>query len=81
MCARQPREHYTTYWMAFLTQAGVTLGLASNVSDKFAWGPDFSASIVSVVVINQMIGPVRASTPCPRQPPSEYSRPWRHGAN
>ena len=43
--------------MAFMTQAGVTLGLAQTVSAHFTWGPDFTASIVAVVVCNQIVGP------------------------
>ena len=41
--------------MAFLTQAGVTLGLAQQAGAKFAWGPDFNATIVAVSVINQVV--------------------------
>jgi hypothetical protein len=55
--AQQPPEHRNLYWMAFLTQAGVTLGLAQSVSAHFEWGPDFAASIVAVVVCNQVVGP------------------------
>ena len=56
-CAQQPIEHTTTYWMAFLTQAGVTLGLAQSASAHFVWGPDFAASIIGVSVLNQVVGP------------------------
>lgn len=55
--AEQPREFRHRYWMAFITQAGVTLGLAQSVSAHFDWGPDFAASIVAVVVCNQVVGP------------------------
>eukprot|EP00966_Prymnesium_polylepis_P188538 4368888-Prymnesium_polylepis.1 len=43
--------------MAFMTQAGVTLGLAAKVSSDFAWGADFSTAVVAVVVLNQVVGP------------------------
>lgn len=56
-CARQPPDHVSNYWMAFLTQAGVTLGLAQSASAHFAWGPDFAASIIAASVLNQVIGP------------------------
>lgn len=56
-CAASPPEHYQRYWMAFLTQAGVTLGLAQSASAHFQWGPDFAATIVAVVVCNQVVGP------------------------
>ncbi len=54
---RQPAEFTSRYWMAFLTQAGVTLGLAQAVASRFVWGPDFSACIVALVVCNQIVGP------------------------
>jgi len=53
----QPAEYYNRYWMAFLTQAGVTLGLAQTVAPHFSWGPDFAACIVALVVCNQVVGP------------------------
>ncbi|KAL3921296.1 MAG: hypothetical protein SGPRY_004953 [Prymnesium sp.] len=46
-------EVCSRYWMTFLTQAGVTLGLAAEASSHFQWGPDFAATIVGVVVCNQ----------------------------
>ena len=55
--SQQPAHFRTKYWMAFMTQAGVTLGLAQTVSAHFTWGPDFTASIVAVVVCNQIVGP------------------------
>ena len=55
--ANQPVEFQRRYWMAFLTQAGVTLGLAQQAAGNFAWGPDFNATIVAVSVINQVVGP------------------------
>ena len=53
----QPAEYYDRYWMSFLTQAGVTLGLAQSVAPHFVWGPDFAACIVALVVCNQIVGP------------------------
>ncbi len=42
-----------------LAQAGVSLGLASEVAVKFpGWGPKFQTMIISVVLINQFAGPV-----------------------
>lgn len=47
-----------TYWMAFITQAGVGLGLAKEVRMEFPqWGPSFSTVIISVIVLNQIVGP------------------------
>ena len=45
-------------WLAFLTQAGVGLGLAEEVGDKFAgWGADLRSSLVATIVLNQLVGP------------------------
>ena len=55
--SQQPEEFRCRYWMGFLTQAGVTLGLAKDASAHFSWGPDFNATIVAVSVINQIVGP------------------------
>ena len=42
-----------------LAQAGVSLGLASEVAVKFPdWGRNFQTSIIAVVLINQFVGPV-----------------------
>nr|WP_319396142.1 PTS sugar transporter subunit IIA [uncultured Desulfobacter sp.] len=47
-----------TYWMAFITQAGVGLGLAKEVGIEFPqWGPSFSTILISVIVLNQIVGP------------------------
>lgn len=46
------------YWMAFITQAGVGLGLAKEVGIEFPqWGPSFSTILISVIVLNQIVGP------------------------
>ncbi len=47
------------YGISFLTQAGVSLGLALEVVRRFPdWGPDFATIAVSAISINQLIGPV-----------------------
>ncbi len=47
-----------TYWMAFITQAGVGLGLAKEAGMEFPqWGPSFSTIMISVIVLNQIVGP------------------------
>lgn len=46
-------------WMTMLAQAGVSLGLAAEVAVKFPeWGSKFQTTIISVVLINQFVGPV-----------------------
>ena len=45
-------------WMAFVTQAGVGLGLAKGVADQFpGWGQTFATVIISVIIVNQILGP------------------------
>ena len=45
-------------WMPYVTQAGVGLGLATIVANTFpSWGYEFSTLIISVIVINQIVGP------------------------
>lgn len=45
-------------WMPFVTQAGVGLGLATQVALEFPeWGNEFASIIIAVIVLNQFIGP------------------------
>lgn len=45
-------------WMAYITQAGVGLGLAKQVVVEFPdWGNPFATGIISVIVLNQIAGP------------------------
>lgn len=51
-------KHNRIYWMSYITQAGVGLGLAKEVAIEFPeWGPALATIIISVIVLNQMIGP------------------------
>lgn len=46
-------------WMGFISQAGVSLGLAVTISRTFPkWGPNLETLIISVVTIHEIIGPV-----------------------
>lgn len=46
-------------WLTLLSQAGVALGLAISTKEQFpAWGQRFETLVISVVVLNQIIGPV-----------------------
>ena len=57
--AGDPAQHNRLSWMAYVTQAGVGLGLAKEVADEFSvWGGDFATMIISVIVLNQIVGPV-----------------------
>lgn len=71
---RMPQQHTNYAWMALITQAGVTLGLAQQVAAQFSWGPPFATAIIGAVVLNQFVGPplmkyaisVRTGRPAPR---------------
>lgn len=45
-------------WMGFLAKAGVTLGVANIVRDRFPmWGTDVATVIIAMIAVNQLIGP------------------------
>ena len=45
-------------WLAFITQAGVGLGLTEQIGEKFpSWGLTLESSLVGVIVLNQLVGP------------------------
>ena len=45
-------------WCTLLAQAGVAMGLAIEVQGDFHWGDKFSNVVLSVIVLNQIIGPI-----------------------
>ncbi|MBW2123832.1 MAG: cation:proton antiporter [Deltaproteobacteria bacterium] len=54
-----PPTFYRNSWLAFVTQAGVSLGLAAIVARRFPqWGVSFATIVVAVIAVNQLIGPV-----------------------
>eukprot|EP00501_MAST-03F_sp_TOSAG23-6_P000683 GSMAST32.ASY1.ANO1.710.1 assembled CDS len=54
----EPDDENKSSWMAYITQAGVALGLAKKVHLEYSgWGGAFATTMISVVVINQIIGP------------------------
>ena len=56
--AKDPPKYKKVGWMPYVTQAGVALGLATIVSAEFPeWGAEFATLIISVIVINQFVGP------------------------
>lgn len=56
--AGDPMAHNRVGWMAYITQAGVGLGLAKEVGVEFpAWGLAFATTMISVIVVNQIVGP------------------------
>jgi len=53
-----PVQLYKHSWMAYITQAGVALGLISIISKKIpTWGNELATTLIAVVVINLVIGP------------------------
>jgi Trk K+ transport system NAD-binding subunit/Kef-type K+ transport system membrane component KefB len=51
-------QHVRLGWMAYVTQAGVGLGLAKDVADEFpAFGSEFATMIIAIIVLNQIVGP------------------------
>lgn len=57
--AGDPMQHNRLGWMAYITQAGIGLGLAKQMASEFPdWGADFATVIIAVIVLNQIIGPV-----------------------
>jgi len=45
-------------WMAFVTQAGIGLGLAREVAVEFpGWGDSFATMMIAVIILNQLVGP------------------------
>lgn len=56
--AKDDPRHRAVGWMPYVTQAGVGLGLAIEVSAEFpTWGSEFATIIIAVIVLNQLIGP------------------------
>jgi len=56
--AGDPKEYNRISWTPYVTQAGVALGLVSIVSQKYPeWGVEFATVLVTVIVINQIVGP------------------------
>lgn len=52
----QPYAH--NMWTGFLAQAGVTIGIASIIAERFAWGMEIETIVLSMVALNQLAGPV-----------------------
>jgi len=53
-----PKIYKRIAWMPFITQAGVSLALITEVADEFTlWGSEFATIMITVIVMNQIIGP------------------------
>ncbi|MFQ5683747.1 MAG: cation:proton antiporter [Candidatus Binatia bacterium] len=59
MVAGDPMKQNRISWLAYVTQAGVGLGLAEEVAVEFPqWGATFATMMIAVIVLNQIVGPV-----------------------
>jgi Kef-type K+ transport system membrane component KefB len=56
--AHDIRPYAHRMWSGFLAQAGVTIGIASLIERRFAWGAQMETIVLAVVAINQLIGPI-----------------------
>lgn len=56
--AGDPDEIRHHAWLGFVAQAGVTLGIANMVRDRFPiWGLDVATIIIAMIAVNQLLGP------------------------
>jgi Kef-type K+ transport system membrane component KefB len=54
-----PPQYNQTAWMAYLTQAGVAIGLAQLAMRKFpAIGTYLTTVVLAVICLNQIVGPI-----------------------
>jgi hypothetical protein len=53
-----PRRYHPQGWLAYVTQAGMSLGFASEIARVFPlWGPTLQSTLMSVILLNQLAGP------------------------
>lgn len=56
--AGDPPQYNRLSWMAYITQAGVGLGLAKEAAIEFpVLGDNFATLLIAVIVISQLVGP------------------------
>jgi len=57
--AADPPEYRRYAWLGFVTQAGVSIALASQLAAVFGdWGRKLGTLLIAAIAINQIIGPV-----------------------
>ncbi|MBS3819685.1 cation:proton antiporter [bacterium] len=57
--AKNPPKIYKNVWLGFITQAGVSLGLLTEVARRFPEiGPSVQTILVATIIMNQIIGPI-----------------------
>ena len=52
------RPFSKTLWLGLLSQAGVTIGIASIIERTFDFGGELKTIVLAVVAINQIVGPI-----------------------
>jgi Kef-type K+ transport system membrane component KefB len=59
---KMPQDRALRLWMGLLPQAGVALGLAGIIGQQFSstFGNSFQSTVLGVILVNQVIGPVFA---------------------
>lgn len=58
IAAGSAMRHNRVAWMAYITQAGVGIGLAQEAAVEFPeWGTAFATTMIAVIVLNQLVGP------------------------
>ena len=56
--AGDPSKYMKLSWMPYVTQAGISLGLATIIASAFpGWGDGFTTILISVIVLNEIVGP------------------------
>ena len=57
--AKNKPKIYKNVWLGFITQAGVSLGLLTEVTRRFPEiGPSVQTILVAAIIMNQIIGPI-----------------------
>ncbi len=68
-------------WLGFLAQAGVTLGVANIVRDRFpVWGTHVAALVVAMIAVDQIVGPPAFRFALLRAGESRRAQPTRAAA-
>ena len=53
-----PKKHILLGWLPYVTQAGIGIGLATEIAEKYpGWGNDAFTIVIAVIVFSQIIGP------------------------
>ena len=58
LLAGNPKKHILLGWLPYVTQAGIGIGLATEIAEKYpGWGNDAFTIIIAVIVFSQIVGP------------------------